>query len=99
MGGILAIIFGIIHYSMPEAGTWIPWLLFIVGIIVGFVAIQEKDLKEMMLASLFIVIISSFSAPFFAGNIGIIGTILAEFMYVYVPVAVIILMKYPFVKK
>jgi len=97
IGGILAIVFGIIHFYKPAA--WIPWLLFIVGIIVGFFAIQEKELKPMLWATLLMVLVSYFGSAAFAANMAVIGNILTAFLFVYVPAAVVILMKYPFIKK
>lgn len=97
IGGILAIIFGIIQYEQLTA--WIPWLLFIIGIIVGFFAIQEKELTHMLWATLFIVIVSFCGVTLFLTDLPWIGGILTGFLYLYVPAAILILMKYPFVKK
>ena len=86
IGVILAVIFGFI-----TAGTWLPTLLVVLGLIIGLVNITDKEVKPFMWAGTVLVIVSAFGGAVF--GTGYMATILNNMLMLFVPATVVVALK------
>ncbi|MCS7134753.1 MAG: hypothetical protein NZ889_02760 [Candidatus Pacearchaeota archaeon] len=87
VGVILAVIFGLF------AGfTWVPWVLVIIGIIVGLLNITDVETQPFMIAGAILVIVSYFGGSVF-DQIFFLGDILDNLLMIFVPATVIVALK------
>ncbi|MCL6500799.1 MAG: hypothetical protein K6T16_02060 [Candidatus Pacearchaeota archaeon] len=87
IGVLLAVIFAFI----PEV-AWIPWILVIMGIIVGLLNIGDVEVTPFLMAGVVLVIVSYFGGTVF-GPIVLLGTILKNLLMLFVPATVIVALK------
>ena len=87
IGVILAIIFGFITVI-----AWLPWVLVIIGIIVGLLNITDVETQPFLLAGTVLVIVSYFGGMIF-GPITFLGNILDNLLMLFVPATIIVALK------
>jgi len=87
IGVILAVIFGFI-----SGGTWLPWLLLIIGLIVGLLNISGKEVNAFLMAGTILVIVSSLGGSALS-SIQFLGTILNNMLTMFVPATIIVALK------
>lgn len=93
--GVSQKFFGITYSNTPYA------FLVILGLVIGFLNINEKDSMSFLLASLSLVIVSGFgqSALAYVSNIPILSSltsILAALLVMFVPATIIVALKVVF---
>lgn len=88
IGLILAVIFGFITVS----GSWLTWVLVILGVIVGLLNITDKEVKPFLFAGAILVIVSALSGNVFA-TMPYLPTIFANILTLFVPATVIVALK------
>lgn len=94
IGVILAIVIAIIAFFMPGVGfpPWAAWVLFIIGLIVGFLNISEKEVTPFLMAGIVLVLVSYFGAGMFQ-MISIISMLLQGMLLLFVPATVVVALK------
>jgi hypothetical protein len=88
IGLIIAVVFGFITIE----GTWIVWILLILGIIVGLLNVTEKEVRPFLFAGTILVIISALSGNVFA-TVPYLGAIFSNILTLFVPATVIVALK------
>jgi len=102
VGVIFAIVVGLTQKVLDINHSNIPYaVLVILGIIIGFLNIGNKDSLTFLIASLALVIVSGFgqSALIYISNIPILSsltTILAALLLLFVPATIIVALKVVF---
>lgn len=91
IGVIVALIVGL----LGPVGTTMGWILVVLGLLVGILNIAEKEVQNFLLAGTVLVILSSFGAGVFTA-VAPLDTVLAAFMFMFVPATVIVALKYVF---
>mgnify|MGYP005838754115 CR=1 FL=1 len=90
VGFILALIFGIIGVSQV-----IAWILVVIGLIIGFLNITEKEVKPFLMSATVLVIISALGGN--AMNIiPTVGNVLNAILLLFIPATVIVALKSAF---
>jgi hypothetical protein len=90
IGVILAIIFSFVDPA--TASTWLPYLLVVLGIIIGLLNVSEKEVQPFMMASVVLVIVSAFGAGVMA-TIGFLGNFLNNMLFLFVPATIVVALK------
>ncbi len=99
IGVILAIFVGILQKAIYVSTSSLPYaILVVLGIIVGFLNVGDRDSQTFLLASLALVIVSGFgqSALIYVSNIPILSSlnaILAALLVMFVPATIIVALK------
>lgn len=89
VGFVIAIVFGILGSSFIAT---IAWLLVVLGLIIGFLNITEKETDKYMYAGAVLVIVSAVGAD--AMNVlPIIGNILNAILLLFIPSTIIVALK------
>lgn len=102
VGVIFAILMGISQKFLDITYSNIPYaFLVILGIIIGFLNIGDRDSMTFLIASLSLVIVSGFgqSALIYVSNIPILSSltaILAALLVMFVPATIIVALKVVF---
>ena len=95
IGVILAVIIGVLPTLQIQLGvstTWLQYLLVILGLIVGFLNVANKDINTFLLAALALVIVSYMAAASLS-IIPIIGSVFSALLMLFVPATVIVALK------
>ena len=87
LGVILAVLFGFV----PQA-QWVIWVLVLLGLLVGLLNITDKEVTPFLTAGVILVITSSLGGNVF-GTTGILGSILANMLTLFVPATIIVALK------
>lgn len=87
IGVIIAVIFGFVAVQ-----AWLPWVLVIIGIIIGLLNIADVEAQPFLIAGAILVIVSSFGGTVF-GPIEFLGAILNNLLMLFVPATVIVALK------
>jgi hypothetical protein len=91
IGIILAIVFGALSGATGIQET-IAIILLIIGIVVGFLNVTDKEIKPFMYAGTILVIVSFFGGSIM-GTIGFIKGILDAILYIFVPATIVVAIK------
>lgn len=89
IGIILAAIFAIFSGA---GGTWIPWVLFIIGIIVGLLNIADAEAQPFLISGAILVIVSSFGGAVFS-QLVFIPQLLTNILALFVPATIVVALK------
>jgi len=98
-GVILAIMFGLFNESLAEAGELFYSALVLIGLIVGFANISDKNSQTFLFASLALVIVSALAnEPLKVISINnyvvtILRNILVSLLVLFVPATIIVALK------
>ena len=84
---ILAVLFGFI----PQA-SWVPWVLVLLGLIVGLLNITDKEVTPFLTAGIVLIIASSLGGNVL-GSVGVLGTVLENMLTLFVPATIIVALK------
>ena len=90
---ILAIIFSFVDPA--SAASWLPYLMVILGIIIGLLNITGKEVQPFLLAGTVLVIVSAFGASVMA-TFGFMSNFLSNMLFLFVPATVIVALKHVF---
>ncbi len=99
IGVILAVVVGLSQKYLANSTSNMPYVvLVILGVIVGFLNVGDKDSITFLLASLALVIVSGFgqSSLIYVSNIPILGSlnaILSALLVMFVPATIIVALK------
>ena len=95
IGVVLAVIFGL--FAVPAVATWLPWVLVIVGLLVGFLNIADVEVQPFLIAGAILVIVANFGLDVFAtilmGQKAILANILGNLLMIFVPATIIVALK------
>ena len=86
VGVILAVLFAFV------SATWLPWVLAVIGIVIGLFNIQEKEVGSFLMAGAVLVVVSSFGGDVF-GGIDFLSGILGNMLMLFVPATVVVALK------
>ncbi len=87
VGIILAVVFAFVTY-----GTWLPWTLVVIGLVVGLLNITEGEVSPFLMAGTILVIVAAFGADVM-GTIMYLQNILNNIMMLFVPATIIVALK------
>ncbi|HLC74110.1 MAG TPA: hypothetical protein VJH20_05755 [Candidatus Nanoarchaeia archaeon] len=87
LGVILAVLFGFVGEA-----TWVPWVLVLLGLIVGLLNITDKEVTPFLTAGVILVITSSLGGNVL-GSIGVLGAVLENMLTLFVPATIIVALK------
>ncbi len=87
VGIILAVVFAFVTY-----GTWLPWTLVVIGLVVGLLNITESEVSPFLMAGTILVIVAAFGADVM-GTIMYLQNILNNIMMLFVPATIIVALK------
>lgn len=61
IGALLAVLLGVLMWFMPEllASSYVVLALVVLGLIVGFINIEDKDLQKFLLAAVALMVVGS----------------------------------------
>jgi len=89
IGVILAVIIGALNIS----NQLLIWLLVVIGLVVGFLNITDKEVKPFLMAGTVLVIVSYFGGQKIMEVLPIVGNILDAMLYMFVPATIIVALK------
>lgn len=95
IGVILAIIFALVAL-FTTIGLWLPWTLFIIGIVIGLLNITDVEIKPFLLAGVVLVIVSSLGSVAFitlGSNVAFITGLLNNLLILFVPATIVVALK------
>ncbi len=98
-GVVLAIIFGLFNSSLEQAGGVFYSALVVIGLVVGFANINDKNSQTFLLASISLVIVGALGDDpliFIAKNnyvVGVLRNILVSLLVMFVPATIIVALK------
>jgi hypothetical protein len=99
VGVVLAVIFGIFNVALEQAGGMFYSALVLIGLIVGFMNVGDKDSTTFLIASLSLVIVGALGMEplkYIALNnyvVGILRNILGSLLVLFVPATIIVALK------
>ena len=102
IGVVLAVIFGLFGESLEQAGGLFYSALVIIGLIVGFMNVGDKDSKTFLIASLSLVIVGSLGVDglryitlnnYFVNSL---RNVLGSLLVLFVPATIIVALKTTF---
>ena len=87
IGVVLAVIFGFI-----SAGTWLSWLLVVIGLVVGLVNISDKEVGEFLTAGTVMVLMGYFGGQTLS-SVVYLSTIFNNILTLFVPATIVVAVK------
>jgi len=87
IGVVLAIVFGLF-----AAGTWLPWVLVILGLIVGLLNINEKEVSHFLTAGTVLVLMGYFGGQTLSA-VAYLGPIFSNLLTLFVPATIVVAVK------
>jgi len=98
IGVILAVVVGLFRTQMPTTSNWPFALLVVLGLLVGFLNVGDKESMTFLLASLALVIVSGMgqSALIYVSQIPLLSSmneILSALLVLFVPATIIVALK------
>src|SRR3989344_5074997 len=88
IGVVLAVIFG---FVMPS-GAWFPWLMVVIGLIIGLLNVTDAETQPFLMAGTILVIVSALGSEVFSST-QFLGTILNNNLMLFVPATIIVALK------
>jgi hypothetical protein len=99
IGVVLAVIIGLFREPLQSAGGWIYSALVIIGLIVGFMNVGDKNASTFLMASLSLVIVGALGSDplkYIALNnyaVKALSNILTSLLVLFVPATIIVALK------
>jgi len=99
VGVVLAVIIGLFGEPLQSAGGWIYSALIIIGLIVGFMNVGDKDSRTFLMASLSLVIVGALGADplkyIALSNYAVeaLSNVLTSLLVMFVPATIIVALK------
>ncbi|MBS3154741.1 hypothetical protein J4424_05540 [Candidatus Woesearchaeota archaeon] len=87
IGVVLAVIFGFI-----SAGTWLSWLLVVIGLVVGLVNISDKEVGAFLTAGTVMVLMGYFGGQTLS-SVVYLSTIFNNILTLFVPATIVVAVK------
>jgi len=91
VGVILAILFMFLAVT-----SWLPWLLVVLGLIIGLLNITDKEVQPFLMAGLILVLVSYFGGETL-GTITYLGRLMDNLLMLFVPATIVVALKSVFV--
>ena len=88
IGVVLAVIFGFFQQS----GTWFPWLMVVIGLIIGLLNVTGEEIKPFLFAGTVLVIVSAMGGSVFSTT-KFLGNILNNNLMLFVPATIVVALK------
>ena len=99
IGVILAVVFG---FFPATALVWLPWVLVVIGIIIGLLNIADTEVQPFLVAGVVLVLVSAFGGGVFKdlliGGSPFVSLILTNLLMLFVPATIIVALKSIFSK-
>jgi len=95
LGVVLAVIFGIVSYWFEvnvQVNPWHGWILVIIGLIVGFMNITEKEASSFLMAGTVLILVSFLSAGVFADML-FLPHVLESLLLFFTPAVIVVAIK------
>lgn len=99
VGVVLAVAIGLWNEPLQSAGGWLYTVLVIMGLVVGFMNVGDKNAKTFLMASLALVIVGALGAEplrYIALNnwtVEKLSNILTSLLVLFVPATIIVALK------
>ena len=99
VGVVLAVIFGVFNKSLEQAGGLFYSALVVIGLIVGFMNVGDKDSKTFLMASLSLVIVGALGMEplkYVALNNYVVTSlrnVLGSLLLLFVPATIVVALK------
>jgi len=99
VGVVLAVIFGLFNASLEQAGGLFYSALVVIGLIVGFMNVGDKDSNVFLLASLSLVIVGALGLEplkYIGGNNYVVESlrnVLGSLLVLFVPATIVVALK------
>lgn len=99
VGVVLAVVFGLFNKSLEQAGGLFYSALVLIGLVVGFMNVGDKDSKTFLVASLSLVIVAALGAEplkYIALNnyfVTSLRNVLGSLLVLFVPATIIVALK------
>ena len=96
IGVILAVLLGFYTaFSKTDLGVAWTYVLFVVGLIVGFLNVTDKESGSFLMAGVVLIIASEFGQSSL-GVISVLGVVFNNLMMIFVPATIIVAIKHAF---
>ena len=92
---LIGVLLAIVFMFVPSM-TWFPWLLVILGLIIGLLNIADKEVNAFLMAGTVLVIVSYFGGNVL-GTIAYLGTLMNNLLMLFVPATIVVALKSVFV--
>lgn len=92
---LIGVIFAIV-FAFFGSGTWLGWLLLVIGIIVGLLNIADKETQPFLMAGVILVIVSYFGGVMFstaALGVPYFHKFLENLLMLFVPATIVVALK------
>lgn len=99
VGVVLAVVIGLWREPLQSAGGWIYTTLLVIGLIVGYMNVGDKNASTFLMASLSLVIVGALGADplkYIALNnyaVQALSNILTSLLVLFVPATIIVALK------
>ena len=94
VGVVIALIAGLIT-DIPVIGPYVPLILVVLGLVVGFLNVSDKETDKFLLAAIALVLVGAISADLgqipFVGNY--LGSIVSQIAVFVAPAALVVAIK------
>lgn len=87
IGVVLAVVFGLF-----AAGSWLPWLLVVLGLIVGLVNISDKEVGAFLTAGTVLVLMGYFGGQTLS-NVSYLSAMFNNLLTLFVPATIVVAVK------
>jgi ATP synthase protein I len=91
IGVLLAVIFGLF-----AAGAWLPWLLVVLGLVIGLLNIEGSEVSAFLTAGTVLVLMGYFGGQSLSA-VAYLGPIFNNLLVLFVPATIIVALKQVFV--
>jgi hypothetical protein len=99
IGVVLAVVLGVFNKSLESAGEIFYSLLILIGLVVGYVSVSDKNTNTFLLASLSLVVVAGMGiqpllyVSMTNGVVEVIRNVLSSLMVLFVPATIIVALK------
>jgi len=99
IGVVLAVVFGLFNKSLAEAGGLFYSALVVIGLIVGFMNVGDRDSTTFLMASLSLVIVGALGMEplkYIALNnyaVAVLSNVLSSLLLLFVPATIVVALK------
>lgn len=92
IGVLLAIV---LVYIGKIDSTWTTWILVVIGLIVGFFNVAERETEPFLMSGAVLIIASAFGGPALSA-VASLNSVLQALLLIFVPATVIVAIKHVF---
>ena len=92
---LIGVIFAVI-FMFVTVTSWLPWLLVVLGLIIGLLNITDKEVQPFLMAGLVLVLVSYFGGQGLS-TISYLGNLMNNLLMLFVPATIVVALKSVFV--